>query len=57
MLVNKKKPNKCQVQKLKKDQREPTERYQKELEYIQGQINKIRNLVEDRHLKLALKTK
>ena len=34
------------VQKFIEDQKELT--YQKELEYIQGQINKIRNSVEDK---------
>ena len=53
-ILNKRNPNNANVQKLKKAQREVTQTYQKEkLEYIEGQINKIRNSVEDRQSKLA----
>ncbi len=48
-LCNKKDPTDANAQKLKKTQRELINAYQKEqIEYIQGQINKIRNSVEDR---------
>ena len=47
-LCNKRNPTNANAQKLK-TQRELINAYQKEqIEYIQGQINKIRNSVEDR---------
>ena len=43
--------------KLKKAQSELTNEYQKEqIEYMQGQINKIRNSVEDRQSQLVRQT-
>ena len=48
-LLNKGQPINGKAQKLKKSQRE-------QLEYIQGQIDKIRNLVEDRQLWWAWQT-
>ena len=47
-LYNKKYPTYANTQKFKKAQRELLNAYQKEqIEYIQGQVNKIRNFVED----------
>ena len=49
VLCNKRNPTDANGQKLKKAQNELIDAYQKEqLEYIQGQINKIRNFGEDR---------
>ena len=45
-LLNKRNLTNANIQKLKKVLRELT--YKKEHKYIQGQINKIRNSVEDR---------
>ena len=46
-LLNKRNPTNAKTQKLKKANRELTNTYQKEQkEYIQSQINKIRNSVE-----------
>ena len=56
-LLNKRNPTNVNAEKLKKVQREVTDTYQKEqLEYIQGQINKIRNSVEDRQSRIAWQT-
>ena len=47
-LCNKRDLTNTNTQKLKKAQRELINAYEKEqIEYVQGQINKIRNLVED----------
>ena len=55
-LLNKKSTN-ANAQKLKKALRELTKTYQKEqLEYIQCNINKIRNLVVHRQSRLAWQT-
>ena len=53
-LCNKSNPTNANVQKLKKPQRELTNTEQKE--YIQGQINKIRNSVEDRQSRIVWQT-
>ena len=56
-LCNKRNPTNANTQKLKKAQREIINAYQKEqIEYIQGQINKIRNAVEDRKSCIAWQT-
>ena len=53
-LRNERNPTNANVQKLKKPQRELTNTYQKEQnEYIQGQINKIRNSVEDKQSRIV----
>ena len=49
-LYNKRDPTNANTQKIKKAQSELTNAYVKEqTEYIQDKINKVRNLVEDRH--------
>ena len=56
-LCNKRNPTNANVQKLKKAQRKLINIYQKEqIEYIRGQINKIRNSVEDRQSRIAWQT-
>ena len=53
-LCNKRNPINTNSQKLKKAQRELTSTYVKEqMEYIQNQINKIRNSVEDRQSRIT----
>ena len=53
-LHNKRNPTDANRQKLKKSYKELTITYQKEqLQYIQGHINKIRNLVEDRESRIS----
>ena len=53
-LCNKRNPTNCNAQKLKKAQRKLINAYQQEqIAYIQGQINKIRNSVEDRQSWIA----
>ena len=54
---NRRNPNNINAQKLKKAQNELTNTYLKEqTEYIQNQINKIRDLVEDRQSRIAWQT-
>ena len=56
-LCNKRNLTNADVQKFKKTQSELINVYQKEqIEYIQGQINKIRNSVEDRQARIACQT-
>ena len=56
-LSNKRNPTNANTQKLKKADRELTDAYQiEEIEFIQGQINKIRNSVEDRQSWTAWQT-
>ena len=56
-LCNKRNLTNANTQKLKKTQRELINAYQKEqLEYIHGQINKIRNLVKDRLSRIVWQT-
>ena len=53
-LLNKRNPTNANAQKLKKAKKEQTNTYQKEqLEYIRGQIDKIRNSIEDRQSQSA----
>ena len=53
-LCNKRNPTNVNAQKLKKGQKELINAYQKEqIEYIQEQINKIRNSVEDKQSRIA----
>ena len=53
-LLKKRNPTNANAQELKKER---TNTYEKErLEYIQGQINKIRNLVEDRQSQFVWQT-
>ena len=48
-LFNKRNPKNAMMQKMKKAQKNVINTYQKEqLEYTQGQINEIRNSLEDR---------
>ena len=53
ILTPKKTPINANMQKLKKAPIEPPNTYLKEqLEYIQGHIDKIKNLVDNRHSQL-----
>ena len=53
-LRNKRNPTNVNAKKLKKAKRELINAYQKEqIEYIQEQINKIRNSMEDRQYRIA----
>ena len=55
-LCNKRNPTNANAQKLKKSQKEQINTYQKEkIEYIQVQINRIRNSVEERPSRIAWK--
>ena len=54
-LFDKRNPTDSNAQKLKKAQRELTHN-KEQLEYIQSQMNKTRNSVEDRQLRLATQT-
>ena len=53
-LLNKRNSTNVNAQKLKKTQRELTNTYQKEQEFIQGQINKTRNSVEDKTITISM---
>ena len=56
-LLNKMQPKNDNAQKLSETMRELNNSYQKEqLEYTEGQINKIRNSVKDRQSRLAWQT-
>ena len=56
-LCNKKNPNITNAQKHKKAQKELTSTYlEEQTEYIQNQINKIRNSVEHRQSRIAWQT-
>ena len=54
---NKRNPTNANAQKLKKVQKELFKTYQKEqIEYIQGQINEIKNSLEDKQSRIAWQT-
>ena len=56
-LCNKRNPTNANARKLKKAQNELINAYQKEqMEYIPGQINKIRKSVEDRQSRTVWQT-
>ena len=56
-LCNKKNPTNANAQKFNKAQIELTNVYLKErIEYIQDQINKIQNSVEDRQFRITIQT-
>ena len=51
--LKKRNPTNINAQKLKKAQSELINTYQKEQQHIQGQINKISNLMEDGQSRIA----
>ena len=55
-LYDKRNLTNANAQKLKKAQKELANKYQKEQEYIQGQIDKTKNSVEDRQSPTAWQT-
>ena len=56
-LCNERRPSNAKSLKLKKPQKVLINTYQKEqMEYVQGQINKIRNTVEDKQSRIAWQT-